>query len=286
MDLLNHSFGSGGMTCGLDQNMLPYFIQNLKRQGNLCTKKAIMRPGLQEGSKLYFLNENTTIDEDGELQASHADKYLWLKKELVHENDKILVCDICPNIKTPLSPLKLYHFFVELKACLKHNFIPSLLVIAGAAMAFHYSLVVSLYGGCSIIVASGPAATGKTTAIKAGLGLFGSSNNNIFVKGTNRGFLERSSISSIPYGIDDPRKGRSKSKANLLDIPELLVDLYNGSPTANYSTGILKPLSVPLVATNFEDVNDEDRHVSQLSLIFVLIFCLYTIQIYKSNATR
>lgn len=70
MDLLNQSFGSGGMTCGLDQNILPYFIQNLKRQGDLPTKKAIMRPGLQEGSNLYFLNETTTIDEDGELHSS------------------------------------------------------------------------------------------------------------------------------------------------------------------------------------------------------------------------
>lgn len=57
MDLLNQSFGSGGMKCGLDQNILPYFIQNLKRQGDLPTKKAIMRPGLQEGSDKILVGD-------------------------------------------------------------------------------------------------------------------------------------------------------------------------------------------------------------------------------------
>ena len=55
--------------------------------------------------------------------------------------------------------------------------------------------------------------------------LFGSCNNNVFVKGTNRDFLERSSMSSLPYGIDDPKTGKSKSKTNQLDVSELVVDL-------------------------------------------------------------
>ena len=108
-----------------------------------------------------------------------------------------------------------------------------------------------------MIVASGPSATGKSTAIKVGLSLFGSCNNNVFVKGTNRGFLERSSMSSLPYGIDDPKTGKSRSKANQLDLCELAVDLYNGSPTTNYNTGVFTPLSIPLVATNFESETEE-----------------------------
>ena len=46
-------------------------------------------------------------------------------------------------------------------------------------MSFHYRQIVAMYGGCSVLVASGPAATGKITAIKAGLSLFGCSNNNV-----------------------------------------------------------------------------------------------------------
>lgn len=241
------------MTCGLDQNLLPYFVQSLKRQSaDLPTKFAIIRPRKQ--GKLYFMNENITIDEDGILK-DFPESYVWLKKELISDSDRLLVTDILPTISVPLK-CSLMDLFIQARVCLKHNFIPALLVIAGAAMSFHYTQLVKTYGGCSITVATGSSGTGKTTALKLGLSLFGCSNNNMFVKGTNRGFLERSSISSLPYGIDDP-KLKSKSKANQLDISELAVDLYNGSPTTNYSTGILTPLSIPIIATNFDSYTEE-----------------------------
>ena len=67
MDMLNSSFGSGGMTCGLDQNIFPYFIQNMKRQaGGIPTRKAVVRPRRQEDG-MYFLNREICIDSDGRL---------------------------------------------------------------------------------------------------------------------------------------------------------------------------------------------------------------------------
>ena len=252
MDIINHSFGSGGMTCSLDQNAIPYFVQSLKRLcgDKLSTKKAILRPGRHE-SGLYFMNKDICINQTGKL-VDAPNEYVWLKKELISENDKILVSDVIPYITLPLSTRCLVEFVTHIQACLKHNFIPSLLVISGTIMSFHYQQIVDTYGGCSLTIASGPPATGKTTAIKAGLSLCGCANNNMFVKGTNRGFLERSSISTLPFGIDDPGHGKGKSRANNLDLPELVVDLYNGAPTTNYSTGILIPLSIPVVATNFD----------------------------------
>lgn len=261
MEILNHSFGSGGMTCGVDQNALPYFVQSLKRQcaERLSTKKAILKPGKQENG-LYFLNKDVCVDSDGKLVDMPTSEYVWIKKELVSENDKILVSEIVPQITLPLSTDSLRELVLQLKACLKHNFIPSLLVIAGTIMSFHYQQIVAAYGGCSLTIATGPPGTGKTTAIKAGLSLCGCSNNNMFVKGTNRGFLERSSISTLPFGIDDPGHGKGKSRANNLDIPELVVDLYNGAPTTNFTTGILVPMSLPVVATNF-DTDASSRYV-------------------------
>ena len=258
MDMLNSSFGTGGMTCDLDQNILPYFIQNMKRQaGELPTKKAVIRLGkLEDG--IYFLNKDVCVDADGNLVDGVQEKYVWFKKELVCEGDKIFVADIVPYITLPLSSAVLVDLMNQVQRCLKHNFIPALLVIAGSAMSFHYRQIVSTFLGCSMIVASGPPAYGKSTDIKAGLSLFGCSSNNVFVKGTNRVFLERSSVSSLQFGIGDPCQGKKgKSRANLLDIGELAVDLYNGAPTANYSTGILTPLSLPIVATNFTDDVEE-----------------------------
>ena len=53
MDMINSSFGSGGMTCCLNMNVLPSF-KYLKQQhevSRLPTKTAIMQPGK---SCMYF----------------------------------------------------------------------------------------------------------------------------------------------------------------------------------------------------------------------------------------
>ena len=78
-------------------------------------------------------------------------------------------------------------------------------------MAFHYT---SIVGGCPIPIACGPSEARKTTAILAGLSICGSSNTSHYVKGTNAFFLERSSLLTLPYGIDDPNwHWRSKVKS-------------------------------------------------------------------------
>ena len=69
--------------------------------------------------------------------------------------------------------------------------------------------------------------------------------------------LERSSRSTLPYGIDDPAKGKG-SRNNLLDIGELCVDLYNGQKTINLRSGTSKPMGTAIIATNF-DAGELDR---------------------------
>lgn len=64
-----------------------------------------------------------------------------------------------------LSALK--DAILDLEPCLNHNYVQGALVIAGGMMSFHYRPVVSLFGGCSLTVATGPSATGKTSVVKA-----------------------------------------------------------------------------------------------------------------------
>ena len=261
MDMINNSFGSGGMTCGLDPTVLPHFIQYLKRQHKeIPKKKAILCPGKQDNG-LYFLTKDIVIDEDGQLLSSviTSHSYAWIRKELISESDKLLVSDILPCIRLPISSLCLRDMFDEIKPCLKHNLIPALMVISGGVMCFHYAQVLATYGGCCMVVASGEPATGKSCSIQLALSTSGVSNNNLFVRGTNRTMLERSSLSTLPYGIDDLCSGKkAKNKPNQLDIEELAVNLYNGSPTTNYNSlpGTLKPLSIPLVASNLNSVSE------------------------------
>ena len=73
--------------------------------------------------------------------------------------------------------------------------------------------------------------------------------SSMYVKGSSAFPLERSALSTMPYVIDDPPKSKSGS---LLDIKDLLVDLYNGCKTANLR-----------IATNFE-LSRDDRCLSKL----------------------
>ena len=66
------------------------------------------------------------------------------------------------------------------------------------------------------MVATGDLTTGKSNSIQLALSTSGVSNNNLFVKGTNRAILERSSLKTLPYGIEDPsagKKGKKRTKS-------------------------------------------------------------------------
>ena len=162
------------------------------------------------------------------------------------ESDKVVSNDIVSNVSVTLSTEPALEFYVSLKRCLSHNFLPALLVVAGAITSFHDRAVIAMYQGCAVTVASGDSGTGKTTSIKAALSLFGI--HTLFSKGTIAGLLERSARSTIPFGVDDPNE---TSSTNKLDIGELCVDLYNGQKTINCRSGCCKPLSTAIVATNF-----------------------------------
>lgn len=73
------------------------------------------------------------------------------------------------------------------------------------------------------------------------------------MKGTNAFFLERASLSSLPFAIDDPPKAAKGG-----DLSDLVVDLFNGCKTANLKAGSLQPLSTAIVATNF-NLQKEER---------------------------
>lgn len=83
--------------------------------------------------------------------------------------------------------------------------------------------------------------------------MYAGSKQGIYERGTNAFFLERASVSTFPYSIDDPPK---PSKGN--DISDLIVDCFSGTKTANMRKGALTPLSIPLIASNFP-IRSEDR---------------------------
>ena len=250
---LNTSFGNGGMSCALDHHQTVSFIQFLKREvENLLIKKAVIYPGKQTGG-IFVLNDEVHIDKNGVLVDSNESEYVFLQRDIVADYEKFTSEDLTSEIVLPLNTSALVELLANLRVCLKHNFIPALLVLSGSILAFHYRQIVQTYGGCPLTIASGASTTGKSTSIVAALSLMGLDEKHVFVKGTNAAFLDRSSKSGLPYGIDDPNKGKSGfSKSNMVDLGELAVDLYNGSRTANMKTGSLQPRAMPIIATNFQ----------------------------------
>ncbi len=92
----------------------------------------------------------------------------------------------------------------------------------------------------------------------------GLNDNGIHGKLTQALVLERSSVSSIPFVIDDPPK--SSSKYNTIDVNDVIVDCYNGLMSGNVKSGVAKPLSSAMISTNF-DIKADARYVPILFLM-------------------
>ena len=103
----------------------------------------------------------------------------------------------------------------------------------------------------------------------------GSHKTSYYVKGTNSFFLD---CSTLPYGIDDPQAGKSSNRTNRLDIPGLLVDLYNAAKSANSISGSKKPMLAPIIACNW-DVASDQRSVEQGSCKVVVLLWMTVIHV-------
>ena len=173
------------------------------------------------------MNPDVQINSEGREVNYEVSGYMWLDSSCMQ--DAIAVSsDVMPTIKTPLTSQSLDLIIRLLQTC-KHNDISALLTLSGMLMAFHYESVLSLWSGCPIVIAIGLPETGKSTAIKLGLSMVGMDESSKYVSGSTTFFLERSSLSTLPFGIDDPPEPNSKSPLKPADV---IMSIYNGAKTA------------------------------------------------------
>ena len=81
--------------------------------------------------------------------------------------------EVLPTILLPLKTAILHRAVELLRVIMKHNFVPSILMVAGAVMTLHYSSLVRQPTGCPTIVAVGPSQSGKSTALRVALSIVG-----------------------------------------------------------------------------------------------------------------
>ena len=251
---VNYSFGSGRMDTWFNDRDLSEFLNFLKKVEcvqPLPIRKAATIIGKPSGTDVWVLGDGIIINENG--KESPESEFVWLDQALIEES-VIPSDDLLPSIRCPLKPDPLKKLNEYLIVCARHNYISSLLVIAGVVMSLHYESIVAMFSGCPIVVALGPSETGKTTAIRAGLSLVGVMQH--YVKGTNAFFRQRAMLSTLPFSIDDPPKSTARNSS--VDVNELIIDFYNGGKTADLQKGSQKPRSIPVFASNFE-LKAQDR---------------------------
>ena len=162
------------MSLAFNDMQFSAFIQFLKADHghNLPIYKAACTIGQQPCLKEWVLGKDVIIDCDGNTISQGNSKYVWLDATLLGDC-AIPSQEVVPSIHLPLSSSILAKLMSLMEITLKHNYISSLLVLAGGVMSLHYSTLTATYSGCPITVALGPAETGKTTAVKAALAITG-----------------------------------------------------------------------------------------------------------------
>lgn len=212
--------------------------------------------GLQDDGRLWVLCSNLHLDENGQKISKEESNYVWLPHialQNASSNDINSAC-LSPCINGALSTNHLKPLLLCMKQCFKHNFIPSVMCLGGILMALHYQTVLENYEGCSIPFLYGPSQTGKTNSSKIALALLGMLKRGFYKKSTSqKWFLERCSLSSMPFVIDDPRdiKDRKSSSATVqTDLLNLLNDIFDGGIVANLRTGEIRPRSMCLITSN------------------------------------
>ena len=78
----------------------------------------------------------------------------------------------------------------------------------------------------------------------------------------------------MPYGIDEPQTGRAGAKANRLDLPELIVDLYNVAKSANAMKGSKMPKSVPVELEQMTGKVNMELHDTELQVDMHICYLL------------
>ena len=226
--------------CSLNDSQVSDFVQAKKRlHGPMSSKLAVAKVGKQQ-SGVWVLNSNVTVNQDGIPIGMDENQYIWLGAMyqgpgIAREKDAI-------PVELPLNANTLSPLLLKLRDILKHNFFPGVLVVSACGVALHYETVLSKFLSCPVPIAFGPSGTGKTTALRSGLALVGSS-NRLFSRGTKEKYLELCSESSFPIGIDDPSFQK--------DVDALCVDLFNGVKSGSITHGERLPITTAVLAANF-----------------------------------
>ena len=284
MEQLNQSFKKGGLSCSFNDNqMAEYVQQKIRAAGRIEKKYAVAKIGFQKKTSrdagCWVLGPSLYFDHDGKPLNPEASKYIWIG-HLVSGRGIAPQSTACP-IPKPLSLRPLHKLFKWLERNMKHNFIPTVLVIGGCAMAMHYLKLAKKCMFCPVPLAFGyKCGTGKTTALRCGLSVVGAYPNRYFSRGTYQKYLDLCTESFLPLGVDDPKTNTA--------ISDLTAALFNGAQETTLGRGNKLPISTAVIAANFT-TTQEEKYVCTMYVTCVkgyMLCVFWPIQVHIKECTH
>ena len=99
----------------------------------LQIQKAVTRIGLQSNHELWVMGEGIQIDAHGEMVPVEYQSHIWLDWSVQQGLGTISLKEVLPTVMVPLTSRIIHTAF---RLLMKHNFIPSILMMAGRIMFF------------------------------------------------------------------------------------------------------------------------------------------------------
>ena len=260
MKAVNRSSGVGGLTCSLTNREVTMFFQYKKRKTRLVlSKRAVLYVGRhEEGEEIpvWVLGWKLHVDGNGRLTDDASSTYTWI-------GHLVEALKIAPNSKQleihlPLGECNhLYSMLGCLEETLQHNFHSGVLALGAAGMALQYDAIMKEMHYCPMPFLTGPSGTGKTTALKSALSLFGGHNTRFFSSGSKESYALHCCQAGVPIACDDPL---SES-----DTGQIAIDLYNGAKITTIKRGDSRPLTTAMFSANF-NLSSQARYVEHKML--------------------
>ena len=121
------------MSLALNEAQFSSFLQYLKHesQSALQIQKAVTSIGLQKKHELWVMGEGIQIDSDGVIVPAECQSHIWLNWSVEQGLGAISLRDVLPTIMLPLTSEVIEKAITMLSQLMKHNLIPSILMMAG-----------------------------------------------------------------------------------------------------------------------------------------------------------
>ena len=186
-------------------------------------KPPIWVPSRYQTMKVWVLNAEVQLDEDGVSISPSESPYIWLgdvcsgRPEILQPEVSTGQHMIADPSKKPTATLSLdgsalRNLIATLEGYYAHNFPAAMFVLGGYVLAVHYESLISEYGSIPATIAYGQVQCGKSKATKAALSTVGLIKPNFFSQISDSKAFEFTCQTTMGMVLDDPEDVKQVAK--------------------------------------------------------------------------